>query len=213
MTLSPMTSTTLPRLAALCSRGVAVVLTALLLMGIPDASALSSTGPDGPPSLTDHLRTELRADDPDRQNRALSDVVALASCEARCEVTLQSAGDNALRIENESGVGRALDLEALTPDLLTVYRSGPTNGHRLLALSALINIGDEEALERVIDVKSEQPARVEAATNRSLAAHYIEQYPTLAKQAFRTGRLSIEDIRRAQASRTVAAADRMPAQQ
>jgi hypothetical protein len=208
-----MTSPTLPRFVELLSHGVAVVLMALLLVGVPDASALSSTGPEGPPSLTDHLRTELRSTDADRQDRALSDVVALASCTNRCTVSLQSAEDRTLRVENEADVGRAFNLEALVPDLLTVYRDGPTRGHRLLALSALVNIGDAQALEMVVEAKTEQPPSVEAATNRTLAAYYLEEYPELAESTLQAGRLSIEDVRRAQAARLTAEGPQIHAEQ
>jgi hypothetical protein len=184
--------------------GAVLALAGLLLLGLPSASALGSVGPDAPPSLTDHLRTELRSEDPERQNRALTDIVALAGCADTCVVALQSDGDNTIRIENESDVGHPIDLASLTPNVLSVYRDGPTPGHRLLALSALLKIGDEQALERVVDLKDEQPTRVEAATNRSLAAYYLDRYPELTTPTFQADQLSIEDVRRAQAARQTA---------
>ena len=202
-------SLVIPRLA----RGAVLLLTGLFLVGLPEASALPAAGPEGPPSLTDHLRTELRSTDAERQDRALSDVVALASCTDRCTVSLQSAEDRALRVENEADVGRAFNLEALVPDLLRVYRDGPTRGHRLLALSALVNIGDTQALETVVEAKTEQPPSVEAATNRTLAAYYLEQYPELAESTLQAGRLSIEDVRRAQAARQTAQGPQIHAEQ
>jgi hypothetical protein len=134
-------------------------------------------------------------------DQALTDIVALAGCTDTCVVALQSDGDNTIRIENESDVGHPIDLASLTPNVLSVYRDGPTPGHRLLALSALLKIGDEQALERVVDLKDEQPNRVEAATNRSLAAYYLDRYPELTTPTFRAERLSIEEVRRAQAAR------------
>lgn len=189
--------------------GAVAALTGLLLVGLPGASALGSPGPDVPPSLTDHLRDELRSEDPERQNQALADIVALAGCEDTCVVALQSDGDNTIRIENESDVGHPIDLASLTPDVLSVYRDGPTPGHQLLALSALLKIGDEQALERVVDLKDEQPGRVEAATNRSLAAYYLNRYPELSEPTFRAEQLSIEDVRRAQATREAEPADQV----
>lgn len=125
-------------------------------------------------------------------------------------VALQSDGGNTIRIETESTVGRPIDLASLTPDVLSLYRDGPTPGHRLLALSALLNIGDEQALERVVDLKDDQPTRVETATNRTLAAYYLNRYPKLSEPTFRTERLSIEDVRRAQAAQETT--DRGPAE-
>ena len=125
-------------------------------------------------------------------------------------VALQSDGNNTIRIETESTVGRPIELASLTPDVLSVYRHGPTPGHRLLALSALLNIGDEQALERVVDLKDDQPTRVETPTNRTLAAYYLNRYPELSEPTFRTGRLSIEDVRRAQAAQETT--DRGPAE-
>jgi len=185
-------------------------LAGLLLVGLPGSSALGSPGPDVPPNLTDHLREELRSEDPERQDQALADIVALASCQNTCVVALQSDGDNTIRIENESSVGHPIDLASLTPDVLSVYRDGPTPGHRLLALSALLNVGDEQVLEQVIELKDDQSNRVERATNRALAGYYLDRYPELSEPAFRAERLSIEDVRRAQAARETT--DRGPAE-
>jgi hypothetical protein len=194
-------STLLSRLSNRALFGATLALAALLLVGLPEASAVAGPGPDAPPSLTDHLREELRSQEPERLNRALTDIVALAGCEDACVVALQSDHENTIRIENESDVGHPIDLASLTPDVLSVYRDGPTPGHQLLALSALLQIGDEQALERVVDLKDEQPGRVEAATNRSLAAYYLDRYPELSTPTFRAKQLSIEEVRRAQAAR------------
>jgi len=74
-----------------------------------------------------------------------------------------------------------MDLEALVPDLMKAYRSGSADGHRLMALSALINIGNAKALEQLAaessDRSSEQPRRVNKTTQRSLAAFYLEKEP------------------------------------
>lgn len=198
---TPSFSTLLSHLASRITLGAAVALAGLLLVGLPEASAAASPGPDAPPSLTDHLREELRSRDAERMDQALTDIVALAGCADTCVVALQSDGDNTIRIENESGVGHPIDLASLTPDVLSVYRNGPTAGHRLLALSALLKIGDEQALERVVELKDDQSGRVEAASNRLLAAHYLDRYPELSDPTFRAKRLSIEDVRRAQAAR------------
>ncbi|MFB6248742.1 MAG: hypothetical protein ABEL97_09250 [Salinibacter sp.] len=185
-------------------RGAVVALVGLLLVGLPGGSALGSPGPDAPPSLTDHLRRELHSEDPKRQSRALTDIVALAGCEDTCVVALQSDGDNTIRIENKSSVDHPIDLASLTPDVLSVYRNGPTSGHRLLALSALLKIGDRQTLERVVDLKADQPDRVETATNRALAAYYLERYPGLSEPTLRSEQLSIEEVRQARAARKTA---------
>ena len=91
-------------LNVLLALGLAVLLGGgLLLYAAPDSASTA----DDPPTLINHLRTELRSTDAERQDRALSDVVALASCTDRCTVSLQSAEDRALRVENEADVGRA----------------------------------------------------------------------------------------------------------
>ena len=109
------------------------------------------------------------------------------------------------RVENESGAGTAIDLDALVPDLMKAYRSGPADGHRLLALSALINIGNTRALEQLAtdssDRSSQQSGRVNSATQRALVAHYLEMYPELTERAMRNMTFSIEDAQRAETVR------------
>jgi hypothetical protein len=151
-----------------------------------------------PPTLTKHLRTELRSEDPIRQSRALVDIITLAGCPETCTVHLQSASDKKLRVENETGMGNAIDLDALVPDLMSAYREGPVDGTRLLALSALIKVGNEKAFEQLIDEKEGQSENVQKATNRSLASFYLEKYPELTERAFRSGNLTIDDVRRAE---------------
>ena len=188
------------------------VLGALLLAGLvlhpPSAAAAAPTqaetatpDPSDPPTLIKHLRTEINARDARRQEKALIDVIALAGCAETCTVSLVSAGEKMLRMQNETGTGSAVDLDALIPDLLEAYRSGPADGNRLLALSALINVGNETALERLIEEKERQNTTVRKATDMSLAGFYLEKYPELTERSLRRHSLSIEDVQRAKALR------------
>jgi hypothetical protein len=187
-----------------------IALTALLLSGLcllPPASATSFSPPQttllhapvDPPTLIKHLRTELRSGDAVRQERALIDVIVLAGCPDTCTVSLLSADERSLRMYNDTGTGAVVDFDALIPDLLASYRSGPADGHRLLALSALINVGNETALERLIEEKEQQKSRVRKATDRSLAGFYLEKYPELTDRSLRRRSLSIEDVQQAAA--------------
>lgn len=187
----------------------AVALAAFLLTGLPPALASADAAPPSqtvllptdPPTLTKHLRTELRSGEAAREERALVDVIALAGCADTCTVHLASAGERRLRMQNDTDTGSAVDLDALIPDLIAAYRSGPADGHRLLALSALINVGNERALERLIADKESQNATIRKATDRSLAGFYLEKYPELAERSLRRKTLSIEDVERAKALR------------
>jgi hypothetical protein len=161
--------------------------------------AQSSAG--GPPTLIKHLRNEVQSKDAVKRESALVDIIALASCPSSCTVYLRSVQDKRVTMENETGTGSVVDLDALVPDLLESYRSGPADVHRLLALSALINIGNEKALERLIDKGASQSKAVNKATQRSLASYYLEMYPELKERTFRTGRLSVDDVTKAKALR------------
>ncbi len=171
------------------------------LLAVPLAAAPLSVAPD-PPSLIKHLRAELSSKDATRQQDALMDIIMLNRCEATCTVSFRSIPDKMLRVENETGAGTAMDLNALVPDLMKTYRSGASNGHRLMALSALINIGNARALEQLAtessDRYSEQSTRVNKATQRSLAAFYLQKYPELTEKMGRSKTFSIEDVRRAE---------------
>ena len=174
------------------------------LLGTTLLAAPLSPAPD-PPSLIKHLRAEIGSKDAMRQQNALMDVIVLSRCEASCTVSFQSIPDKMLRVENESGVGPVMDLNALVPDLMKAYRSGPADGYRLLALSALVNIGNVRALEQLAtessDGSSQQSKRVDQQTQRSLAAFYLEKYPELNGRMGRAMTFSVEDVRRAESVR------------
>ena len=181
-----------------------IVLRAGLAMGL---AGLLAAGPllaqpsTERPTLIKHLRTELGSKDDVRQERALIDVIALSRCEASCMVSLQSATNRQVRIANESGVGNVVDLDALAPELLRCYRSGPADGHKLLALSALINLGNEKALERLVGEKETQSSRVREVTDLSLAGFYLAKYPELIEQTKRRRFLTLDDVERARVLR------------
>lgn len=179
------------------------VIGALLITSLPAAATVPSelVSTDDPPTLIKHLRTELRAKDPIQRKHALLDVIALSSCPERCTLNLKSGQNKKLHIENETGLGATVDLDVLVPEVLETYRRGPTDGHRLLALSALINIGNEKALERLIDESSPRSVNVERATHRSLAAYYLTMYPELTEKTVRSRKLSLDDVNRAKVLR------------
>lgn len=183
----------------------ALVCSILVGMGsILLAPPAAAQDPSPPPTLIKHLRTELQSTDAMRLNMALVDVVMLARCTASCTVPLVSVRGKEIRITNESGTGGVVDLDALTPDLIEVYKSGPVDGLRLMALSALISIGNQQALEQVIEVSSAQSPDVKRTTDRTLAAFYLEKYPDLMERAQRTKTLRIVDIQRAERMRVKA---------
>jgi hypothetical protein len=154
--------------------------------------------PGDPPTLIKHLRTELHSGDPVRRDNALVDITTLGRCTASCSVFLVSIPGKKVSFENETGVGTAIDLGALTPDLIQVYQSGPADGHRLLALSALINIGNQDALKKLAREISSQSAAVQRHTHRTMVAYYLEKYPELREETVRTRVLKIEDVDRAE---------------
>lgn len=189
------------RFTRLCVR-VGLVLS---LAGLFTAGPLFAQSTATPPTLIKHLRTELNAKDGDRQERALVDVIALANCPASCVVALQSRTDQTLRIENETGAGSVVDLDGLVPDLLRAYRQGPADGHRLLALTALINVGNDAGLEQLIGEKDAQNAKVQRTTNKRLAAFYFAKYPEIIETTMRGRVLSLDDVHRAESRRLRAA--------
>lgn len=156
---------------------------------------------NGPPTLIKHLRNELKAKDSMRRDLALLDINALAHCRDNCTVSLQSVQGKKIRIETEAGMGSVVDLEGLVPDLIESYRRGPADGHRLLALSALLHIGDEKALERLINEVEFQSKEVKRATQRGLALFYLEKYPELTERTMRIKRLTLDDVAQAKAYR------------
>lgn len=180
-------------------------LSALLIVLAGSVLAVpSSTGAplfERSPTLMKHLRAELEAKDPVRQGRALADIIALANCPGTCTVILRSAADKRIRIKNETGVGSVVDLDALLPDLLETYWRGPTDGHRRMALSALLHIGNERVLKRLIQNGREQSSAMERTMHQMLAAFYLERYPELTELTVRTQELSLEDVTRARALR------------
>ena len=179
------------------------------LLGVPLAAApiLGGAAQD-PPTLIKHLRTEMTSRNAMRQESALMDVISLASCTSTCIVDLHSMQKKQIRIENDTDSGSIVDLEALTPDLLKLYRRGPTDGHRLLALSALINVGNEMAIETLVQespTMDRQSQRVKGLTQRSLVAFYLQRYPELTERAQRTNTFSLDDVQRVKITRARAA--------
>jgi len=179
---------------------IAVLFSAGLLL-VPTQTATAQMSDDRPPSLIQHLRSDLESNDALRRENALVDIIGLASCPNTCTISFRSIEEKKLRIQNETGTGTVVELTALIPDLLEAYRSGPADGHRLLALSALINIGDEKSLERLIDEGARQSKAMNQATHKSLVAFYLAKYPELTERTMKTKRLSLSDVHRAKVVR------------
>lgn len=179
-----------------------LLLSGLLLGAALLAFPLEATAQDdGQPTLVKHLRSELKAKDAERRHMALVDINTLAHCGESCTVNLQTVQGKRVQFESDAGKGSVVDLDGLVPDLLESYRRGPADGHRLLALSALLHIGNERALERLIEEETPQSKGVKRATQRGLASFYLTKYPELMKRAVRTRQLSLDDVAEAKAYR------------
>lgn len=180
------------------------LLAVALLLGtgfLTPSQAVAQSSDDGPPTLVKHLRSGLQSGDDVEQQAALLDIVALANCPASCTIPLQSIQGKEIRIGNEAEAGSVMDLDALVPDLIKTYWRGPTDGHRLLALSALLYIGNERAFEQLIENGEEQSPAMEKTMHRQLASFYLENYPELTDRTVRTRQLSLDDVARAKALR------------
>jgi len=173
------------------------------------AAAPMGEATQDPPTLIKHLRTEMNSKNAMRQESALMDVISLANCTSTCIVDLHSIQNKQIRIENDTDAGSIVDLEALAPDLLNLYRRGPTDGHRLLALSALITIGNETAIEALVQdgssTRHRQSQRVASRTQKSLTSFYLARYPELTERALRTNIFSLDDVQKVKATRARAA--------
>lgn len=172
-----------------------LVATLACLLAVAPLYAQSSADP---PTLIKHLRAELSSKDAMRQESALIDVITLAACPSTCTVFLYSNQNKRLQINNDTDSGSIVDLEALSPDLLKLYRRAPTDGIRLMALSALVNIGNETAIDAVVrsSARYRQSQRVNSSTQKSLVAFYLGRYPELNERPLqRTNTFSLDDVR------------------
>jgi hypothetical protein len=135
------------------------------------------------------------------------DVNAIANCPGECTIALHTLENQEFTFSRhtETGSGELVDLAALAPRLVTCYRRGPEETSRLLALSALIGIGDEEALNALLDNPAQSP-KVSRITQQTLATFYLEKYPELAKTVRRTGEINFDDIDRVKKVRVKKAA-------
>lgn len=183
------------------TRQFVVCTLALLLAGaLPANATLPYIPPEDAPvavSLIDHLHAELRSKDALRRQNALRDVMALAACPASCTVSFRSLPGKTLRIENEMGVGSVLDLSALASDVSRIYYRDRNDEARLQALDALLSIGNDRSLERLIERPARSSAHVHKMTQRGVARYFMDKYPTLKKQGLSRGTFSLDDVKRA----------------
>jgi len=162
------------------------------------ASATALVPPTPGRTLVDYLRGEIRSDDPTRREHALMDVVTLVNCRDYCVLQLMSFPGKTLRIHNDADFGSVIDVSALAPDLVWVYRVGPTDGLRLLALAGLLYIGDEASLEHLLTASMlVSSPYVRRTTHRYITDFFVARYPVLERQARRTRVLSRAHIRAA----------------
>ena len=154
-----------------------------------------------PPSIVEHLQKQLRLPSPAQQALALGDVVRLTTCTASCMVQLQSFGEQTVQIsvKNMTGAGTLIDLSSLVPDLRRVYDSGANDQLRLMALSSMLLIGDEEELMALTKTLSKQSERIQEVTRRPIVSYFTTAYPSLQEEVDPNGGLSIERIRKAHA--------------
>lgn len=145
-------------------------------------------------SLIDHLHTELRSKDALRRQNALEDVKALASCSASCTISFRSLPGKTIRIENETGMGSVLDLTTLLPDVERIYYTDRSDERQLQALDALLSIGNEQSLERLIANPGRHSAHVQKMTQQGISAFFMDKYPPLKDMALRRGTFSLDDI-------------------
>lgn len=75
-----------------------------------------------------------------------------------------------------------MDFDVLVPDLIRIYWRGPNDGRRLMALSALLHIGNERAFEQLIESSDQQSPAMEKNMHRLLAGFYLEKYPELSER-------------------------------
>lgn len=172
--------------------------------GLPQRAEAQQT-----PTLAQELETALQSTSWLRRHMALLDVSAIANCPGDCTVGLHTleGRDFTLSTNPETSTGEILDLTALAPKLVTCYRLGPDQGSRLLALSALIGIGDEKALNSLLEDGPAQSSRVSRATQQSITAFYLERYPELARMARKNGgEITFDDIDRVKRVRVKKAA-------
>jgi len=184
-------------------RSLVIFLALLLIGGLTNAgtAVAISLAPSSPvlSTLSEHLRSELRSMDATRQERALIDVVALSQCTASCTIKMSSLPMRKIRIDNDTGAGSVANLTILTPVLTRIYRVGPTDELRLLALSALLNIGDETSLDAVVEHVASVSPRVKTVTHRGLSTFFLTKYPELNMRISRNGTLALDDIHVARA--------------
>lgn len=179
--------------------------TGLLLIGgmmaLPSYGTVVSSLGDTPPTLLQHIRNELNSEDAERLSNALVDVITLAYCEGTCDVNLQSVQNQKIRIENETGVGSVVDLTGLAPAVLEVYRTGPSDELRIMAVTALMKIGDENTIDSLVEMGPATSSRVNRVAQMSLATFYMAVYPELAARSIQTKRLSLDDVNHARTIR------------
>jgi hypothetical protein len=178
---------------------LALLLAAILLPRLPATATPIHAHPEAPPppSLVDHLRTELQSKEAERRQNALADVTMLTACPASCTVALHSLPGQSLRIENETTLGSVIDMSALLPNLQHIYRRDRSDELRLQALTALFQIGNEKSIETLVTVPAQSSDRVAKQTQRGLVAFYLDRYPELTEKALRRGTFSLDDVRTA----------------
>jgi HEAT repeat protein len=77
-----------------------------------------------------------------------------------------------LLIDLKRRYGAQVDVNTATPELLKLAETGPTTGHRMLAITALYEMRDPEAMQMLAEqVVDEPPSPVRRHAARILAAY------------------------------------------
>jgi hypothetical protein len=124
----------------------------------------------------------------------MMDVIVLANCPLACTVRLLSFPTKVIHVYSDPDFGSVIDVSALVPDLVWVYRTGSTDGMRLLALAALLHIGDEASLEDLLFGPADVSPRVAVDSRKHIISFFLGLYPDLKEGVTRTGRLSQRDL-------------------
>ena len=182
----------------------------LLALGALSGGPVQRAEAQPTPTLTEELETALQSRSWLQRYLALLDVSSIANCPGECTFALYTFEDREFTFlrDTEMGTGtdmstgEVVDLAALSPELVSNYRLGPDDRSRMLALSALLGIGDETGLNVLLEDAPSQSETVNRTTQKSITAFYLDRYPELARTArMNGGEIAFRDIDRAKKMR------------
>lgn len=90
------------------------------------------------------------------------------------------------------------DLSAAVPALLALYSSGRSGPERMMAVTALRVIGDEESIEQLVLLsEDERDRKIRDHTRRNIVDYYLTAYPELHSTLEKSKYLTYARIQRA----------------